>query len=80
MKRKQATLTQTFYTSIKSIKSTKNTKRKQATFFFLDVFYAHKNAVFFALHTRKYKKAHKKYNNVNKRISDFLLLRCFLSA
>ena len=31
---------------------------KQAIFFFLDVSYAHKNAVFFALHTKKSTKKH----------------------
>ena len=36
---------------------------EQATFSFLDVFYAHKNTVFFALHAKKQKKAHKKHKN-----------------
>ena len=37
------------------IKSTKSTKRKQATFFLLDVFIAHKNVVF---HAQKSTKMH----------------------
>ena len=49
---------------------------KQAIFFFLDVSYAHKNAVLFALHTqKKHKKAHKKHKNAYRRTSDFLPLR-----
>ena len=38
---------------IKSTKSIKSTKRKQATFFLLDVFIAHKNVLFFVLHIKK---------------------------
>ena len=35
------------------IKSTKSTKHKQATFFLLDVFIAHKNIVFYTQKSRK---------------------------
>ena len=49
-KRKQATFTQTFFTRIKS------TKRQASDFLFLRYFYAHKNAAFFVLHTKKHKK------------------------
>ena len=61
-KRKQATFTQTFFTHMKSIKSikktksTKSTKRQTSDFLFLRCFYAHKNAAFFVLHTKKHKK------------------------
>ena len=75
-KHKQATLAQMFFIRIKSIKTTKSTKStnvKQATFFLLDVFIAHKNAVFFVLHTKKQKNAYSQTN-------DFFCLRRFLSA
>ena len=59
-KRKQATFTQMFFFAhIKHKKHKKYIKAqnvKHAIFFFLDVFYAHKNAVFFVLHTKKHKK------------------------
>ena len=52
-KRKQATFTQMFFMHIRSIKST---KRQTNDFLLLRCFYAHKNAVFFVLHTKKHKK------------------------
>ena len=52
-KRKQATFTQMFFMRIKSIKST---KRQTSDFLPLRCFYAHKNAAFFVLHTKKHKK------------------------
>ena len=45
--------------SIKITKSIKSTKRKQATFFLLDIFIAHENVIFFVLHTKKAQKAQK---------------------
>ena len=58
-KHKQATLARMFFIRIKSIKPQKVQKAqnlKQATFLLLDVFIAHKNAVFFVLYTKKHKK------------------------
>ena len=40
----------------KAHKAQKAQNVKQAIFFLLDVFYGHKNAVFFVLHTKKDKK------------------------
>ena len=57
---KQATFTQTFYIQTKSIKSIKSTKRQTSNFLPFGCFYAHKNVVFFILHTKKHKK-HKKH-------------------
>ena len=58
-KPKQATFTQMFFFAhIKHKKHKKYIKVqnvKQAIFFFLDVFYTHKNAVFFVLHTKSTK-------------------------
>ena len=53
---KQATFTQTFYTHTKSIKSIKSTKCQTSNFLPFRCFYAHKNVVFFVLHTKKDKK------------------------
>ena len=50
---------------------------EQATFSFLDVFYAHKNTVFFALHAKKQKKAHKKHKNAYRWTGNFLRLMFF---
>ena len=52
-KSKQATVTQAFFTCIKTIKSTKITKRQTSDFLFLRCFNAHKNAGFFCFYTQK---------------------------
>ena len=43
---------------------------KQAIFFFLDVFYAYKNAVFFVSHTKKAQKAQKAQKSIKTQISE----------
>ena len=59
-------------------KNAQNVKR--AIFFFLDVFMRIEIPSFLFHTHKKAQKAHKKHKNANKRISDFLPLRCFLSA
>ena len=59
------------HTKHKKHKNHKKHKTSNKRLFLRRCFYAYKNTVFCA---------HKKHKNANKRISDFLLLRCFLSA
>ena len=64
-KRKQAAFAQMFFIRTEGAKSIKSTKRKQVTFFFLEVFIAHKNIVFY---TQKSAKTH-----IGKQATFFLL-------
>ena len=55
----------------------KSTKRQTSDFLLLDVFYAHKNAVFFVSHTKKYKKHTKSIKMQISKKATFLPLGVF---